>query len=269
MTWLDAVELVGYLCLPVFLIADLVWHDRMFQTPKFWRGRAAIVSVVAFYGSIYVAQFWGWVFAGKSLFNGAVLGTFGGAAVGLLLYELVHYGYHRLAHGWDPLWRLTHQMHHSAESVDAFGAFYIHPLDNAIFTTAGSLVFFPLLGLSLEAGLLASVFLTFNAVFQHANIRTPRWLGYIIQRPESHRIHHARGVHRYNYSDLPLWDMVFGTFRNPSDEGATVGGFYNFASTRIWDMLIFRDVSGPKTKVTPIRTSVPLILHAQAGTQRP
>jgi sterol desaturase/sphingolipid hydroxylase (fatty acid hydroxylase superfamily) len=246
MTWLDVVELVGYLVLPVFLVADLIWHDRVFQAPKFWRGRAALVTAVAFYGSIYVAQFWGRVFESKSLLNGAALGTFGGALAGILIYELAHYGYHRLAHEWDPLWRLTHQMHHSAESVDAFGAFYIHPLDNAAFTTLGSLVFFPILGLSLEAGLLASVFLTVNAVFQHANIRTPRWLGYLIQRPESHRIHHARGIHGYNYSDLPLWDIVFRTFRNPADEGAKLGGFYNFASTRIWDMLVFRDVSQPK-----------------------
>ncbi len=246
MTWLDVVEVAGYLILPVFLLIDLFWHDRVFQTPKFWRGRAAIVTAVTFYGSIYVARFWGGVFEGKSLLNGAALGTVGGTIVGLLAYELVHYGYHRLAHEWDPLWRFTHQMHHSAESVDAFGAFYIHPIDNAVFTTIGSLILFPVLGLNLEAGLLANVFLTFNAVFQHANIRTPRWLGYFIQRPESHRVHHGRGIHRYNYSDLPLWDMLFGTFKNPADEGAKAAGFYDFASTRIWDMLAFRDVSAPK-----------------------
>lgn len=93
MTWLDFVELVGYLCLPSFLIADMVWRDRVFQTPKFWRGRAALVTVVAFYGSIYVAQFWGRIFEGVSLLNATVLGTVGGAAVGILAYQLVHYGY--------------------------------------------------------------------------------------------------------------------------------------------------------------------------------
>jgi sterol desaturase/sphingolipid hydroxylase (fatty acid hydroxylase superfamily) len=57
-------------------------------------------------------------------------------------------------------------------------------------------------------------------MFQHANLRTPRWLGYIIQRPESHGIHHERGLHAFNYADLPLWDMVFGTFRNPRTLGS-------------------------------------------------
>ena len=89
---------------------------------------------------------------------------------------------------------------------------------------------------------LGALFLTFNAMFQHANIRTPKWLGYIIQRPESHGVHHARGVHRYNYSDLPLWDIVFGTFRNPDafegECGLTPG-----ASARLGAMLLGQDVS--------------------------
>jgi sterol desaturase/sphingolipid hydroxylase (fatty acid hydroxylase superfamily) len=47
-------------------------------------------------------------------------------------------------------------------------------------------------------------------------------------------------------TNLPLWDMVFGTFRNPAtwDKEA---GFYKGASSRIWDMLIGRDVSEPPT----------------------
>ncbi len=79
-------------------------------------------------------------------------------------------------------------------------------------------------------------------MFQHANIRTPRWLGYLIQRPESHALHHGRGIHRYNYSDLPLWDMIFGTFRNPRTQDAPVG-FYTGASAKILDMLVFKDVA--------------------------
>jgi sterol desaturase/sphingolipid hydroxylase (fatty acid hydroxylase superfamily) len=57
-------------------------------------------------------------------------------------------------------------------------------------------------------------------------------------------VHHERGVHAYNYSDLPLWDIVFGTFRNPGAWEAETG-FYNGASSRIADMLIGRDVSQP------------------------
>lgn len=137
-------------------------------------------------------------------------------------------------------------MHHSAESLDAFGAFYQHPLDAALFTTWSSLVFSPLLGVTLEAGILGARFLTFNAMFQHANIRRPRWLGYLIQRPESHAIHYGREIRRYNCSDLPLWDILFGRFRNPETAEDVESGFYDGASSRILDMLIARDVARPE-----------------------
>lgn len=94
-------------------------------------------------------------------------------------------------------------------------------------------------------------FLTFNPIFQHANINTPHWLGYLIQRPENHNIHHGRGVHHYNYPDLPLWDMVFGTFRNPRELRDVRCGFYQGASARLLDMLIGRDVTKPAADTQP------------------
>jgi len=83
---------------------------------------------------------------------------------------------------------------------------------------------------------------TFLAMFQHANVRTPRWLGLIVQRPESHSRHHERDIHAGNYADLPIVDMLFGTFDNPRDF-ARRAGFYHGASRRIRDMLSLRDVS--------------------------
>jgi sterol desaturase/sphingolipid hydroxylase (fatty acid hydroxylase superfamily) len=103
--------------------------------------------------------------------------------------------------------------------------------------------------LSVEAGVIGALFLTFNATFQHMSMKTPRWLGYILQRPESHSVHHGKGIHRFNYSDLPLWDMVFGTFRNPR-EFQREHGFYKGASARIPEMLTFQDVTSPKQEIS-------------------
>jgi sterol desaturase/sphingolipid hydroxylase (fatty acid hydroxylase superfamily) len=241
----EHIELLGMAFIPLFLIADLVYSYRKFTTPRFWRLHALAVTVAMFLLSTGVAVAWGTLLVGHSLIDGRGLGTGGGAIVGILVYELLHYGYHRLVHRVDFLWRWNHQMHHSAESVDAFGANYLHPLDAFSFTTISSLVFFPLLGLTPMAGAIGAAFLTFNAMFQHANIKTPHWLGYLIQRPESHCLHHARGIHRYNYSDLPLWDMVFGTFRNPRAWQGEAG-FYTGASARVWEMLVGRDVTTPQ-----------------------
>jgi sterol desaturase/sphingolipid hydroxylase (fatty acid hydroxylase superfamily) len=242
-------DVLGYLTLaliPGFILLDLVYRARRYEAPRYWRLRAVAVTAGIFFFTSWIGELWGKLFDSASLFNLSSLGAIGGAVVGVVVYEFFHYWYHRLAHELNWLWRAGHQMHHSAESLDAFGAYYLHPLDAANFTSIGSLVFFPLLGVTVEAGVLAMLFLTFNAMFQHANIRTPRWLGYLIQRPESHGIHHAAGVHRYNYADLPLWDMVFGTFRNAKTAEGLTTGFYRGASGRIFDMLIGRDVSRPR-----------------------
>jgi len=228
--------------IPGLIVLDWAFRGRRHDSTKWWRLNATLVTIIIFYWAGYVAVFWSTLLADFHLFDLSGLGTWAGAAVGILVYEFGHYWYHRAAHDFDWLWRAGHQMHHSAESLDAFGAYFLHPLDALNFTTIASLVFFPLLGLSMEAGIVSGFFLTFNAMFQHLSIRTPRWLGYIIERPESHSVHHARGIHRYNYSDLPLWDIVFGTFRNPKDFQSE-HGFYDGASERIIEMIAFRDVS--------------------------
>ncbi len=245
MTLIDIATLAALACLPLFIALDFVYRARRFDSPRFWRLRALSVTILAVALSFALPMVLATILGNRSVLKLSSLGTWGGALAAILVYELCHYWYHRSVHRSDKLWRALHQMHHSAESLDVWGAYYISPADASMFIALGTLVFGPLLGVTPEAAAIANLFLTFNAIFQHANIRTPRWLGYIIQRPESHGIHHERGVHKYNYSDLPLFDMLFGTFRNPETFAGKVG-FYDGASTRIVDMLLARDVSEPK-----------------------
>jgi sterol desaturase/sphingolipid hydroxylase (fatty acid hydroxylase superfamily) len=243
------IEFLSFLPLaliPAFMLLALVHEARTFEKPRWWKTRMTLATVAVVAGSMAVAGFWGTVFGDYHLLDGSNLGTGVGAVLGIVVYEFVHYWYHRTAHRFDWLWRAAHQMHHSAEAMDAFSANYLHPVDVVMFVSASSLVFFPLLGLTLEAGVIAGAWLGFNAMFQHANIRTPHWLGYLIQRPESHVVHHERGHHCGNYANLPLWDMAFGTFHNPRNVDGVQAGFYNGGSTRILDMLLFRDVSRPE-----------------------
>ncbi len=67
-------------------------------------------------------------------------------------------------------------------------------------------------------------------------------MGYIFQRPESHSLHHAKGIHAYNYSDLPIFDILFVTFKNPKDFFLDTG-FYDGASSRIREMVLFKDIN--------------------------
>jgi sterol desaturase/sphingolipid hydroxylase (fatty acid hydroxylase superfamily) len=215
---------------------------RPLPAVKGWRmrGLAAFLAYVMI--STYLPLIWGEHLARFQLFDLSSLGTWGGAAVGLLVIQAGVYFWHRTMHGSDRLWRIFHQMHHSAERIDTFGAFWFSPFDMIGWTVVSSLALTLVVGISPEASTVVMLATSFTAIFQHANVRTPRWLGYVIQRPESHSHHHERGVHARNYADLPLFDLVFGTFYNLRDF-APQAGFYDGASARIRDMLCFRDVS--------------------------
>ena len=127
--------------------------------------------------------------------------------------------------------------------LDALGAYYLHPVDALCFSSIGTLVAAPLLGLAPEAAGLLGLFLTFNGIFQHLDVPTPRWLGWVIQRPESHLVHHARDFQWTNYSDLPAWDWLFGTLSNPTARPSGPLGFWDGASARLGDQLLGRDVT--------------------------
>jgi hypothetical protein len=67
-------------------------------------------------------------------------------------------------------------------------------------------------------------------------------MGYFIQRPEAHCVHHRLGFHYHNFADLSVWDMLFGTFRNPRE----FHGGYGFgagADRKMGAMLAFDDVN--------------------------
>lgn len=209
---------------------------------KGWMPRALATFAIYFYVASYLPMLWGSYLAEYQLFDLSGLGTLASAAVGILVYEGVLYAWHRTMHQTDWLFQSFHQMHHSAERLDTYGAFYLSPLDMIGFTFIGSLSLAMIVGISPEAVTVYLLITMFLAIFQHANIKTPQWLGYFIQRPESHTIHHGRGLHKYNYCDLPIFDIIFGTFRNPKDYEMETG-YYNGASARIVDMLLFKDVS--------------------------
>jgi len=165
-----------------------------------------------------------------------------GAPLGFAAVTFVGYLYHRLCHRFGFMWRWLHQLHHSAPRLDIGGAMMFHPLEMGVYGVLQPVILVSVLGLSPESAALAGFIAAFYSLFQHLNVRTPTWLGYLIQRPESHGLHHEQGVHAYNYGDLPLWDMLFGTFRNPARFTGDVG-FGGNEHRRVFSMLFGRDVS--------------------------
>lgn len=158
-----------------------------------------------------------------------------------LLSTFVFYWWHRVRHDSDVLWRWTHQLHHSPQRIETITTFYKHPFEVIVDTVLNLALSFVVLGVSFEAFLLHTSCVACSQFFVHMNVATPHWIGYFVQRPEMHRIHHEFGVHRNNYADLPLWDMLFGTFENPCARPVECG-FEPAREQRVLDMLLLRDV---------------------------
>ena len=169
------------------------------------------------------------------------MGPVAGGIVAYVIATFVFYWWHRARHENDWLWRIFHQIHHSPQRIEVITSFYKHPGEMLVNSIIGSLLVYTLLGLSPEAGAVYTLCTALGEFFYHTSVRTPRWIGYIFQRPEMHRIHHQYGRHRNNYGDLPIWDMMFGTFDNPPRFEATCG-FDADKEERLVDMLVYKDV---------------------------
>jgi sterol desaturase/sphingolipid hydroxylase (fatty acid hydroxylase superfamily) len=152
---------------------------------------------------------------GLRLWNGESLGTVPGIVVGYLAITFVYYWWHRARHESALLWRWLHQIHHSPARIEVVTSFYKHPLEILLNGLLSSLILHVLVGLGPGSATIVVTITGIAELIYHSNLRTPYWLGFLFQRPESHRRHHERGHHRDNYSDLPLWDILFGTFDNP------------------------------------------------------
>jgi len=252
---MDTVDILG-LMVPVtwlvFLVAEKLWPAREFPPRKGWPwiGVAFLVMVSTISVVLPLLIPGAWLDAHRWL-DGTRLGVVGGTLVGFLVLELVTYAWHRSAHTFDALWRGFHQMHHSPRRVDIPGAFVFHPLEVVVQVVLQLFVTVIVLGLDPLAAAIVGYLFGFYGLFQHWNVRTPTWLGYVIQRPESHCVHHRLGLHYYNFADFPPIDMLFGTFRNPREFHGECG-FDAGGDRRLPAILAFADVNaalyGPASK---------------------
>lgn len=239
-------ELLG-LAIPVIFFILLGIESRRparpFEPVPRWRRTGllffAMVLVVGSLAPLLLPLAW---FRAQAVLDLSALGLWG-IPVGLLVSTFFGYWLHRAEHRFDWLWRASHQLHHSAPRVDLAGAYFTHPVEVLLKVTLGTTVSLYLLGLTPMAASAVALASALLSMWQHWNIHTPHWVGTLIPRPESHVLHHARDNQARNYGDLPIWDMVFGTFSNPRVPSSVTVGFDAPRSTRIKDMLLMRDVN--------------------------
>jgi sterol desaturase/sphingolipid hydroxylase (fatty acid hydroxylase superfamily) len=132
--------------------------------------------------------------------------------------DLATYWVHRAFHQWPWLWNF-HAIHHSSRHMDWLAGSRMHPVD-VVLTRAVSFLPVFLLGFAPSALYAYLAFVSFHAVFIHANVRWRfRGLRWLISTPEYHHWHHAsdeEGIDKNFASFLPLWDLLFGTAHQPA-----------------------------------------------------
>lgn len=241
MTFEDEATLAIPLLFVIFLIAErLIGGGRSFPHIRYWTvlgvlGFIVTGAVNALAPALFVENL-----GALHLVDLARLGLWGAIPTAILT-TFFTYWTHRLQHRFDVLWRAGHQLHHAVARVDVASAAIFHPVDVLVQVAATTLAA-ALLGVTSHAAAIAGVFGFFLAVFQHWNVRTPTWIGYVVQRPEAHCLHHERDVHARNFGDITWWDMLFGTYENPETFSGAVG-FEPARGRRVLSMISFTDVN--------------------------
>jgi lathosterol oxidase len=135
----------------------------------------------------------------------------------LLTADLAEYVIHRAFHAVPALWRF-HAIHHSSLDMDWLAGSRLHIVDVVV---TRAVVVFPLFALGFDQRAVAAylVFVSFHAVFIHANVRFDlRRLEPWIVTPRFHHWHHAReraAIDKNFAVHLPWIDRVFGTAYEP------------------------------------------------------
>ncbi|MDO8364008.1 MAG: sterol desaturase family protein [Actinomycetota bacterium] len=138
---------------------------------------------------------------------------------GFLVFDFLIYWTHRWGHTVPLFWRF-HAVHHSTRHLDWVSGFRAHPFDGVFI--APVVAFFLAAGVDnrITGGLAIVQFLV--GLGAHLNVRfrlRPLWP--VVMTPEFHHWHHelSHDAHHSNYSTfLPLWDILFGTYRMPRNQ---------------------------------------------------
>lgn len=200
-------------------------------------------------GLAVIAQDRGW-----GLFNIMETPVSVAVVVSIVILDLAIYLQHVMFHAVPALWRL-HRMHHADLEFDVTTGLRFHPAE-ILLSMGIKLAVVMALGPPAVAVLIFEVLLNATAMFNHSNVRLPRFvdrvLRLIVVTPDMHRVHHSIRPEETNSNfgfNLPWWDRLLGTYRAQplaGHEGMSIG-IEQFRTTRdLWlDRMLVQPVKGP------------------------
>ena len=224
-----------------FFVFERVRPGRSLPVSPGWYTRAALMNLMQLALIGVGGLTWNRYFRDQSLLSlGHWRSPVAEGAFYWFVGTFIFYWWHRLRHA-NGFWLAFHQVHHSPSRIELLTSFYKHPVEIAADSIITGFFIYCVFGGTAEAGAWTSFFGATGEYFYHSNIRTPRWIGLFIQRPEHHSVHHELDVHTHNFGDITWWDRLFGTFKD-ADNFAERCGFPGRQEERLYDMLRFKDV---------------------------
>lgn len=254
----DPISMLVFAMYGSLMIWEALFPARKLPQVKHWRLKGISFFALFFFLSSYLPMLLDPVLEPYRLIDLSGVPVWLGALAGLLLYELGVFLWHYAMHRSDLLWRTFHQMHHSAERLDTYGAFFLEPAGHDRLHGPGERLFYPGYGTAPEGHYRHPALHHLHEhvpARQHPYAKVAGISGATARKPYPAS---RTGKHRNNYSDLPLIDMLFGTFRNPRGYRHETG-FYDGASSRLLDMLRFREISGGRSAGSRRKESPPMI----------
>ncbi len=184
----------------------------------------------------------------------------------LVIYLTLEFGYwlaHYMLHHIPWLWEF-HKVHHSAEIMTPLTEWRQHPVEyflvplvmgmsTAVVLAIIEWVFGPNLTFALlwNPNLILLVFVVTYLHLRHSHIKLSAtgWLGYILQSPAHHQIHHSTDPRHFDKNlgfCLSVWDYVFGTLYIPKKGEVLTLGLYDetgakdelVTSTSLWRHMV-------------------------------
>lgn len=183
---------------------------------------SVVARLLAPLGAVGVAMFaetrgWGLFNAVEVLPWVAVVGS-------VLLLDLAIYLQHVMFHAVPLFWRL-HMVHHADLDFDVTTGLRFHTIE-ILLSLGIKAAAILLLGAPAIAVVIFEVLLNATSMFNHSNVRMPRWLDSVLRcfvvTPDMHRVHHSviRRETNSNFGfNLPWWDFLLGTYRSQPEAG--------------------------------------------------
>ena len=149
----------------------------------------------------------------------------------IIALDFLIYIQHRIFHRVPLFWAM-HKVHHTDRDLDVTSALRFHPAEIVV-SMIYKFACVILLGAPAAAVIIFEILLNGCAMFNHANLRLPKWLDktlrLVLVTPDMHRVHHS-AIERETNSNygfcLPWWDRLLGTYNaDPANghDGMVVG----------------------------------------------